>query len=68
MKDDPAKARFLVINLVRLTGVAMILVGVLATQKRIELPDAAAYLLIVLGLLEVFVFPRLLARRWRSPE
>lgn len=68
MNDDPAKARFFIINLVRLTGVAMILVGVLATQRRIDLPEAAAYLLIALGMIEVFVVPRLLARRWRSPE
>lgn len=64
---DPARARFLVINLVRLIGVAMILLGILVAEDMIELPTEAGYVLVALGLAEVFLVPRLLARRWRTP-
>ena len=65
---DPAKARFAIINLVRLTGVAMVLLGILVAEGVIEWPMEAAYALVVLGMIEVFLMPRLLARRWRTPE
>lgn len=68
---DPAAARFFAIQLVRLAGVAMVLVGLLVTARRIEalnvLPAWVGYLLIALGLVEVFVMPTVLARLWRSP-
>lgn len=68
MSQDPAKARFLVINLVRLMGVAMVLIGVLAAEGQIKLPGVAAYVLVVLGMIGIFLVPRMLARRWRTRE
>lgn len=68
MNRDPARGRFAIINLVRLAGVALVLLGILAARDVFALSNPIAYAAIVLGLFGVFVVPRLLARRWRSPE
>lgn len=66
---DPAAARFAVIQIMRLAGVAMVVLGMLAATGRLsQLPEWAGYLLLVIGLADVFVMPTLLARRWRSPK
>jgi hypothetical protein len=64
---DQERSRFFVINLVRLSGVALILVGILIVNGAIDLPKAVGYVFIPLGLIEVFVMPLLLARKWRTP-
>lgn len=70
---DPAMARFAVLQLVRLSGAVLVLLGVLAVSGRAPawlagLPVAAGYGLAALGMFEFFALPRLLARRWRSPK
>jgi hypothetical protein len=69
---DPAKARFAVIQLARLFGVVLVLLGVLIQAGRIAalawVPQWAGYVLIAVGLVDTFVMPTLLARRWRSPK
>jgi hypothetical protein len=66
--DDPARGRFFTIQAVRLTGVACVVVGMLVADHRIGLPTWLGYLLIANGLVDVFVIPTMLARKWRSPE
>lgn len=69
---DPARGRFVVIQLTRLLGVMLVLFGVLLQGGRIEslheVPKWVGYLLMVVGLVDVFVMPMVLARRWRSPK
>ena len=71
MNGDPAKAKFAAIQLARLSGVALVLVGLLVNADRLPalsgLPDAAGLVLIGIGLVDFFAVPTLLARRWRSP-
>jgi hypothetical protein len=67
MTEDEARSRFLVMNAVRITGVGLVLVGILATRGVVPLPREVGYFFVVLGLIEVFVIPQLLARKWRSP-
>jgi uncharacterized membrane protein HdeD (DUF308 family) len=68
---DPAVARWAAIQLVRFLGVACVLVGILIVARRVAtlsfLPDWLGYVLIASGLIDVFLVPTLLARRWRSP-
>lgn len=68
---DPAAARWAVIQVVRLVGVATVLVGVLHQAGRIAIlegiPAWFGYVLIAVGVVEVFYMPLLLARRWRTP-
>lgn len=71
-QPDPAKARFALIQLSRLMGVFMVLFGVLLQAGRIEalraVPRWAGYVLIVAGMVDAFLVPLFLARRWRSPK
>ncbi|WP_232494113.1 hypothetical protein [Novosphingobium kaempferiae] len=67
---DPAMARFAIINLVRIAGVACIVLGILIATDRIlaGLPDWIAYILIANGLVDAFVIPVILVRKWRTPR
>lgn len=68
-KDAQARNRYFVLSLMRLTGVAMTILGIVVTAGRIEgVPVAAGYLLVLAGLIEMAVVPRMLARKWRTPD
>jgi len=67
MNDDPAKARFLVIQALRVAGVIMVLIGIAILRRRIDLPDVAGYAIIAVGLLDALVVPTILARKWKTP-
>ena len=66
---DPAAARWAILQAVRAAGVAMVLLGLVIVARRafVAVPDELGYALVVAGLVDTFVAPRLLARRWRSP-
>jgi membrane protein YdbS with pleckstrin-like domain len=68
VSDEVARNRWLVINVVRLAGVAMVIVGLLITQQVIPEPAWSGYLLLAVGLLDIFLVPLVLARKWRSPR
>jgi hypothetical protein len=67
VSDEVARGRWLVINLLRLGGVAMVIAGMLGTRQVLEIPMIAAYALIAIGLLDISLVPLFLARRWRTP-
>ncbi len=67
VSDEVARGRWLVISVVRLSGVAMVIVGILGVQQVFEYPAIAGYALIAVGLLDIFLVPQILARKWRSP-
>jgi hypothetical protein len=67
VSDEVARNRWLVINAVRLAGVAIVLVGILGLRGVIEYPAVAGYILVAVGLFDVFAAPILLARKWRTP-
>ena len=70
-EPDPAFARWLALQGVRFAGVVTVLIGVLIEAGRLPLiagiPPWFGYILAVIGLIEVFALPRILARRWKSP-
>ena len=70
-EPDPAAARWFAIQAVRAVGVAFVLVGLLQTAGKFapfaDLPQWFGYILVAIGFVDVFVFTRLMARRWRSP-
>lgn len=68
VSDEAARNRWMVINLARLGGAAMVVVGLLITAGRVPAPQWAGYPLIAVGLFAVFLVPQLLARKWRSPS
>jgi hypothetical protein len=68
VSDEVARARWLTIGALRLGGVAMVVAGMLGTRQVLAMPMIAAYALIAIGLLDVFLVPLFLARKWRSPR
>ena len=64
--NDPAKARFVAITMIRMTGAVLVLLGLLITEGKINLPWIAGVIFLVVGVVDVFVMPRLLARKWKS--
>jgi len=68
MNDDPARTRFLVIGLVRLSGVALAFLGiVIMTDRLVEPAEIVGGAFIAIGAIDVLIFPLILARRWRTP-
>ena len=65
---DPAKARFLTIQAVRLSGVVTAVLGALVLGGILPLPEIAGYILVALGVAEIFILPIVLAKRWRSVQ
>ena len=75
MTIDPealAKKRFLAINLVRLSGLALVLIGLLFAADKIAIAQPPRHfigmLMIVLGMIEYFVMPKFFAKRWKSAD
>jgi len=71
-EPDPAAARFMIIQIVRLSGVALVLLGLAIQSGRVAaldgIPAVVGYVLIAVGLIDTFVAPAVLARRWRTPR
>ena len=69
MTHDPARGRFAILMAVRFAGVAVALLGVVNTARRvIEPADVVGTGLVVIGMAGMLVVPRILARRWRTPS
>ena len=64
--EDQARNRWAVIQVVRAGGVVMAILGLLTIEGIVPLPEVAGYVLLALGLVEVFLMPTLLARKWSS--
>lgn len=67
-QNDPAAGRFLAIQAIRISGVVLAVLGALILGEIIDLPVAVGYVFLVLGALDVFVMPLVLARRWKSTK
>ena len=66
--EELARTRFMKLQLIRLGGVAMAMLGaVIISGRLIDLPELG-YVLLVLGALEFFLLPNLVAKNWRSPD
>ena len=66
-QPDPARQRFIALQLLRLSGAVFALLGLLVVAKRIDMPLVAGYVFLAVGFLDLFVVPLLLAKRWKSP-
>jgi hypothetical protein len=65
---DPAKKRFFALVLIRWTGVALVLVGMMINAGRIAAPGILGVLLVGFGLFDALVMPVILARRWKTKD
>lgn len=66
--EAQAKRRFAVLNAMRLGGLALVMFGLAITQGVIDLPRELGMGIAVIGLLDFFLLPRLLSKRWRTEE
>lgn len=66
--DKLTRRRFMLLNLVRLGGLAMVLAAIAIHYGKLAAPEAAAYVLAVVGLADFFFMPNVLARNWRTPS
>ena len=68
--NDPggrdARTAFLILQFMRLSGVAFMVFGIAVASGKVHLPLVFGYGLIGLGAVESLVLPALLARKWRS--
>lgn len=63
-----ARQRYVILNMVRIGGLAMLLVGVAIARGVVDGPYVLGVVLAVAGLLDFFFVPRLLARRWKAGD
>ena len=68
-EETKAQQRFLVLNLVRLSGAIMLVIGLAVVANGVfGLPVAAGYVLFLIGIVDFMLVPLLLAKRWKSPK
>lgn len=67
-RDELAAKRFWAMQMVRLSGLTLALLGVVTIAGVVDLPQAVGGILLVLGAVDFFAVPLFLARRWKSPE
>jgi hypothetical protein len=68
MTEDPAKARFMILNLVRVTGMTLALLGLAIVAGKVSVPREVGYVFFVVGLLDAMIVPIILARKWKTPR
>lgn len=66
-EETRAQYRFLVLNLCRITGAVMLVIGLaVIAREAFGLPKAAGYLLFVVGIIDFILVPYILAKKWKS--
>ena len=70
---DPAMGRYFALQAVRASGAVLVLLGVLVQAGKgpgplAALPPIAGIVMALAGLWDFFFLPRIVARRWRTPE
>ncbi len=69
---NEAFGRWMVIQVMRVAGVAFAVLGLLMTQDAVVIAGehnrVVGYAFVVIGMLDAFVMPIVLARKWRSPS
>ena len=66
--DAQARNRYIALNAVRFGGLAMLMIGLAIARGVIAAPYWLGVALAVIGLLDFFFGPRLLARGWASQD
>lgn len=63
---DPAKARFYFIAGHRVVGVVLLILGIMAMEGRLDWGEGVGKVLAIVGLIDFFLIPLVLARMWKS--
>lgn len=65
-QPDPAKARYYFIAAHRVLGAALVVLGMMAMNGVVDWGKGVGTVLAVVGLVDFFLIPLVLARMWRS--
>ncbi|RGP39959.1 hypothetical protein BPTFM16_00235 [Altererythrobacter insulae] len=66
--EDKAKERYMMLNLIRFGGLAMIMVAIYISQKVQDVPIVFPIVLAFAGMASFFFGPRRLASQWKSED
>lgn len=70
--EEVVKARWMTIQAARILGVALVVLGILLVRDVVDIAGESnhliGYVFIVVGLVDSFVMPQMLARKWRTPR
>jgi hypothetical protein len=68
--EAQARSRYIIMNIARIGGLGLLLLGVAITRNvlPVQLPWALGAALAVLGLLEFFFLPAIIAKRWKAGD
>jgi len=68
-REALARRRYFAMTGLRLGGAAMAVFGLVVIAGRVDaVPRIAGYVLVLFGLVELAIVPRMLARAWRTPD
>jgi hypothetical protein len=69
-QPDPAQNRWMVLNLLRVTGVILMVVGAIVWKQGMAgfQDETIGKLILSAGLFEALVIPAMLRRKWRSTD
>ena len=66
-EDETARDRWMLLQLLRFSGVAMVVLGLLVLLDRLAWPEPVGIALLAIGLADFFILPKVLAGKWKSP-
>ena len=66
--EAEARQRYVILNAVRFSGIALVMLGLVAARGLLPLPWVVGAVLAVAGLLEFFFLPPIIAKRWKSGD
>jgi len=68
--NDPAKTRWILLNVLRIGGIVIMVIGLVIWRKGIGgyQDDLVGKALFVIGLFEALLLPAMLRRAWRSRD
>lgn len=67
-QDKLARTRFMILTVLRASGVALMLLGMgIIGSRMIEPSDLIGGVVFAIGFLDSLVLPRFLIRKWRTP-
>jgi uncharacterized membrane protein YhaH (DUF805 family) len=68
--EKAARYRFIIMNVARISGLALVMFGIAMTRfsEHLSLQWIVGAALAVLGLLEFFFLPAIIAKRWKAAD
>jgi superfamily II RNA helicase len=66
--DQLARQRLIVMNVVRLSGVILAMIGLAGIAEKLPIGREIGAFLFIFGMFEALFMPAVLAKRWKSPR